>query len=350
MGHVMRCLSIADAAKSFDRSITFLLADDTVLPLVHRRGYEAAVLGSDYQNMEDELDRWPQKMPDIVIVDSYYVTPSYLWELKKKTRGGKLVYIDGRLAFPYPVDIIVNYNAYGPEMNYSDLYASSKHKLPHLILGPAYAPLRPMFQGIPVRTQAETVQDVLISTGGADELHLTLSILKYLNGRKDAADGTVYHILLGAMNSDREKIRALKKTQQNVILHEDVTDMKTLMESMDLAVSAAGSTIYEICACGVPLITYSLADNQIPGAEAFERSGLAQNIGDLREPSSVISGAVVSGRLDRSAADRIFKAIDQLSRDYRRRCEIGTKMQSLIDGFGADRMVKEILRAGNPGK
>jgi len=67
---------------------------------------------------------------------------------------------------------------------------------------------------------------------------------------------------------------------------ENVQDMRGLICSMDLIVSAAGSTLYEICACGVPLITFVTADNQIRGAEAFSSLGLAVNIGDLREPES----------------------------------------------------------------
>ena len=54
-----------------------------------------------------------------------------------------------------------------------------------------------------------------------------------------------------------------------------VKDVKSLIESCDITISAAGSTMYEICACGVPMVTYSLADNQNPGTEAFEKQSLA---------------------------------------------------------------------------
>ncbi|MCR5796546.1 MAG: hypothetical protein K6G63_01315 [Eubacterium sp.] len=40
------------------------------------------------------------------------------------------------------------------------------------------------------------------------------------------------------------------------------------MQKCDIAISAAGSTLYELCACGVPTITYTTADNQIK-AEKF---------------------------------------------------------------------------------
>ena len=122
--------------------------------------------------------------------------------------------------------------------------------------------------------------DVLLSTGGSDELHIALSFIKHLCEQPDS--GITYHVLIGAMNTDKDEIRSLAADKEWIELHENVADMKSLICSMDVVVSAAGSTLYEICACGVPLITFSAADNQVPGAEAFSSLGLAVNVGDLR--------------------------------------------------------------------
>ncbi len=131
------------------------------------------------------------------------------------------------------------------------------------------------------------------------------------------------------MNQDKDDIRKLAGENKNIIIHENVIDMKSLISEMDIAVSAAGSTLYEICACGVPLITYSMADNQIYGAEAFEKLGLAVNIGDIRnisDPDEVILGSV-----------------DGLANNYEKRVRVGSLMQDMIDGYGADRIVDKIV-------
>ncbi len=319
MGHIMRCLSVADAASSSGHKVTFILADDGVANLVHSRGYETIVLHSDYREMDEEL--WPELNPELIIVDSYFVTAKYLEKLRLKA---PLVYIDDILSFPYPVDILVNYNAYAPFAGYHELYENSGVEEPRFILGSSYAPLRTMFRGLPKKEQKKSVENVLISTGGSDAEHIALSIVE----AKPTA--RTYHLLLGNMNEDKERIRALAKDNKHLVLHENVTDMKTLICSMDLAVSAAGSTLYEICACGVPLITYILADNQIPGAEAFEKLGLAVNLCDMREVE------------DPSRA--ILSSIEELADDFERRVDVGQKMQSMIDGFGADRMVEAIMK------
>lgn len=360
MGHVMRCLSIADAFHSLGNDniiITFILADDTVEKLIQDRGYKTVVLHSKYSKMEGELPLWDIQSFEaiyLLIVDSYYVTEHYLSSLRELIRTqdnngdkGKLVYIDDVNAFPYPVDILINYNVYGSSIDYEEMYAGSDpyRENPVFILGATYAPLRSMFRGVERKVQSRNVVNILFSTGGSDELHLALSILNHLcasDVSNSLENGRIYHFLLGAMNTDKSQIRRIAQDRDFIVLHENVTDMKSLITAMDICISAAGSTLYEICACGVPLITYSLADNQVLGAEAFSSLGLAVNVGDLRDPDTIDPSSVMSGELDGSAVERILTAINDLSLDYRKRCETGERMQSLIDGRGADRMVEKL--------
>ena len=87
----MTMLSISDAFKDLGHDIHFIIADNRVSKLINKRGYEALVLNSDYKSMEEW--KWPQDIqPDILIVDSYYVTDRYLRRLKEKVK--KLVYLD----------------------------------------------------------------------------------------------------------------------------------------------------------------------------------------------------------------------------------------------------------------
>lgn len=345
MGHVMRCLSIADAFNAIGNKVLFVVADENVVGLINDRGFETAVLNSDYKDMESELGMWPDGLqPEIVVVDSYFVTEGYFRSLKEKFAGGKVVYIDDVASFPYPVDVLVDYNAYGLYVDYSGLYAYSEVKQPELVLGPTYTPLRGMFKGIERRRQSEVVKDVLVSTGGSDELHLTLKLMRAVGvASGSSVVGPIYHFLIGTMNQDRDEIHLLADGMGNVVLHENVKEMRALIEACDIAISAAGSTMYEICACGVPMVTYSIADNQNPGTEAFEKQGLAVNVGDLRIPESIDAGEVISGELVADAAERIVSAAEGLADDYELRCRIGGRMQELIDGRGAERLAERLL-------
>ena len=344
MGHVMRCLSIADASKRAGHSVTFVLASERAADIIRSRGYDTVILATDYKDTENELPAWNKNEAssiDCLFVDSYFVTDKYLKSLKEMIGSGKLIYIDDLAAFAYPSDILINYNAYGPDLDYRGLYEKSCTALPKLILGAEYAPLREMFRGVPRKKQPERAENILISTGGSDELHLTLKLIRHLS-EKHEEQSRNYHFLLGAMNEDRAGIKKLAGNIRYITLHENVSDMRELIESMDMAVSAAGSTMYEICACGVPIVTCILADNQIPGAEAFERLGLAVNAGDLRKPGTTDPKAVISGDLREDAAVRIMQAVDDLDKSYKARVAMGQKMQDMIDGCGADRIIKEV--------
>ena len=165
------------------------------------------------------------------------------------------------------------------------------------------------------------IRHVFVSTGGSDSLHLALRITKHL---KNNPSNYIFHILLGKLNQDKEEIKST--SGENVVLYDNVADMKTLIFSCDIAVSAAGSTMYEIFACGVPFITYSTADNQIFGAERMDKMGIAHNCGDFRlteHPETVI-----------------IDAVEKLAADYDKRVRVGAKMRELVDGYGADRIAE----------
>ncbi len=342
IGHVMRCLSIADAATRLGHSVFFLLAGKEAIELVRARSYEYYVMNTDYSQMDLELNKWPKNVsPNTIVVDSYFVTQEYFRNLKEKYDKSKLVYIDDQLSFAYPVDTLVNYNAFAKREKYEELY-SNERDIPRFILGPSYVPIRDMFIGIDKRVQPKCVKNILVSTGGSDAFHITLKLINILKSDFERYAKHTYHFLIGAMNSDKEEILKAVKHIEYLRAYEQVSDMRGMIESCDMAVSAAGSTLYEICACGVPVLTYALADNQLPGAEAFQELGLAINVGDLRCSDTIDKDAIFSGTLQNDWSERLIRGMQQLADDYELRCSISAKMQSLIDGHGADRLVEEL--------
>ena len=74
------------------------------------------------------------------------------------------------------------------------------------------------------------------------------------------------HALTGPMHAHRRELTALAAKDPRLQLHENVKDMASLMAGRDLAVSAAGTTLYELCAAGVPAVSFTLG-----GQPAFLR-------------------------------------------------------------------------------
>lgn len=334
-GHIMRCLSIADAVASFNQEVLFILADDTVQELVASRGYPSIVLGTAYHDLEGEAERVSsiisEKKAGVLVVDSYFVTERYLnalWETCRSA-GCRLVYMDDVLAFPYPCDMLLNYNIYASDADYKGLYQSVK-EIPTFLLGTDFAPLRREFQNLPPRIVRRQGRNILISTGGSDCDHITLELVEEI--RNKTREEITFHVIIGAMNEDKELIYDKAKDCTNIVLQENVKNMSDLMQACDVAISAAGSTLYELCATQTPAVTYILADNQIPGAEGFEHHGVLQCAGDVRQLGA------------QRLAIRLLDSAVELCDDYNERYRIAGWMSEVVDGRGAERIAESIMQ------
>ncbi len=330
-GHVMRLLSLADAFVSDpENDCAFVIASDTAPEPIESRGYQVFHLSSVYTEMEKEIgelkDICESFQPDYLFVDSYYVTENYLNSLRKLC---KTVYLDDVYAFAYPVDILVNYNVYANEAEYKKLYSESGTDLPKLLLGPSYAPLRKEFGNPPKGEVNDKVKRIAVSFGGADPMHMAYAFLKSLYAGNSSVKNAEIHMILGVMEPDLERIKELASEKENLILHINTKEMKDILQSCDLAISAAGSTQYEICACRVPCVNFSMADNQLPGGEEFGRRGIMEYVGDVRNHPDFY--------------ENLIACCERLSNDYERRVRMVEAECALVDGLGAKRLAGEFI-------
>ena len=321
-GHIMRCLSLADALQEQGGEITFITAESYFQRLIQTRGYPCTVLGTAYDRMEEELSIFlpiiERERPELVILDSYFVTPQYMEAIRNISR---LLYIDDLNAFDYPADAVVNYNIYSPELPYP------QNKT--YFLGPQYAPLRKEFQGLSQRNTKDRVENVLVSTGGTDQYHVALHCAEYLREHLPR-ENMIFHLVLGAMNQDAAELERIAKELPFIRLHRQITNMCSLMLQCDAAISAAGTTLYELCACGLPTVTYILADNQIQGAQMFQKAGLMPCAGDIREDACFL--------------EHLFELLNSLADDFAQRQHIAEQMQGAVDGRGAARLAEAVLK------
>lgn len=368
MGHVMRCLSVADALLKRGEEVLFVTADDTPVPLLTKKGVPYRVLHTDYADMEAELpELWevlrelPQgpgapeaalpQMPSqraespeaallqrntSILVDSYYVTEKYLAALKKRITT---IYMDDIYAFSYPVDMLINYNIYGEEMGYEKDAAFADTKL---LLGTEYVPLREEFSvgaGY-VQSRKKLSEgagnvapaadgDILITTGGSDSFNLAgqllMEAMKY-----DALKEKEYHVVSGSLNPHIGELQALAEKHENIHIHCNVTNMAELMAENEVALSAGGSTLYEFCAMGVPVIAFSFAENQERLVQTFVKRGIAQYGGNYRTDGNKMIQNTIAG-------------LETLLEDENLRAEYRKKARTLVDGKGADRIAEAII-------
>ena len=321
-GHVMRCLSIAKAFALRGYESLFVIADERSNALIRNHGFQTLCLQTVWTDMESELPVLlpviRELQPELLLVDSYCVTENYLGSLSKECR---VAYMDDLNLGCHDVDTIINYNIYAAVYDYSR-YSETRTRL---ILHPQYAPLRDEFKGCP-KHEMKNVSDVLISAGGADPERITEKIIY---GVCPELPEITFHFIVGALNPRLDEIKKKAEERDNAFLHINEKHMSDLMKMCDVAISAAGTTLYELCACGTPTIAYTLADNQIVAAEQFDAQGIMLNAGDCRG--------------NEAFTGRVKELLKELIKNNGLRVELSTRMQELVDGNGADRIVDALL-------
>lgn len=326
-GHVMRCLSIADELKKRGIDTTFITADHQADELIHSRGHQTICLNSVWNDLEMEISAMRELLGrnsvDKLLVDTYYATDYYLEELSKVT---KVIYMDDLGELTYPVDKIINYNIYGPKIDYCSLTGCTKD---NLLVGPQYAPLREEFQLVkPV--YREQVKKVLVSTGGADKYNIAGKLLEQVLESSDLS-GIEFCVVSGKLNTHYNELLMLVDQSADIHIYSNVVEMSELMCQCDIAISGCGSTMYELCRCGLPIITFSFADNQKPGAQAFDEAGVAINCGDARDGIDALIKNIEGSLTDLIGNVTLRKSMYE-------------KATCLVDGQGVKRLVDGILK------
>ena len=315
-GHVMRCLSIADAAREQGKETIFIVADEKPIEMLKKRGYEAIVLHTLWNNMDNELEvilpLIEEKGIKKLLVDSYQVTPNYLHRLEEAT---EVFYLDDLDAFEYPVSNVICYANYYSKLSYGNYSRNTK-----FYLGTTYMPLRTVYQNCKRKHINENIENIMILSGGSDNYHVIEGISDLF---KDDAKLQL-HIICGAFYPDFPGLKEKYATYDNLHFYQNISNLDEFMEMVDLAISAGGTTLYELCAKGTPTISYSFADNQLRNVQQFEEDKLISYAGDVR-------------------FDKVYENIYQLYEKYQNsslRTERSTKMQQVVDGKGAARIAE----------
>lgn len=328
-GHLMRCLSVADRIREAGREVAFLIADEAPVDFLKKWGMPYHILGTNYREMDAELPKLMPYMEEVkkpvVLVDSYFVTASYLTELRKHAF---VVYMDDKNSYPYPVDALINYNIYGDLLSYGGRGWLADTRF---LLGTEYVPLRREFSEMAARISEKTeVKNVLITTGGSDKYMLSKGFLDTFLADEELKT-LHYHVVCGAFHTDVEGMREKYGALPNVTIYHNVQRMSELMKECDLAITAAGSTMYELSALGLPICSFSFVDNQEQILDTFVNKNLVVYGGNYLE-------------LGEELFAQTAKSLKAFLKEKKLYKEHSDKLKKLVDGQGAVRIAQFLCR------
>ena len=291
IGHVMRCLTLANEFKLQNHEIFFICRElpgnlislikypVLVLPnneAFHKDDLYLNWLGASQERDLEQTIKVIPKNTDLVIVDNYALDE--IWHKSLRLHTKKLMVIDDLADRKFDCDILLNQNLGTQILEYSD-------KVPNdceLLLGCDFALLRPEFQllrekALAKRKKTKEIKNILISLGGVDLSNKAYSILE------DIPDYFNVVVILGGHSQHNEMIINYAKNKKNVNVMIDADNISRLMLDADLAIGAGGSTSWERCCLGLPTLLYVLAENQRKIAESLEKLGAVKIVDNLNE-------------------------------------------------------------------
>ncbi|WP_073478680.1 UDP-2,4-diacetamido-2,4,6-trideoxy-beta-L-altropyranose hydrolase [Desulfatibacillum alkenivorans] len=274
-GHVMRCIGLAQAWESLGGKAEFACTGAPLARLAEE-GLPVNAIRSLRGSMDDAHETaalLKSKQAVWAALDGYHFTADFqklLMDQGIKT----LVVDDNQDCRFYHANIVVNPNLHAKEKMFRDREVHTR-----LLLGPEYAFLRKEFweSSKMQRRPPQKAANILITLGGADPHNTTLKAIRAV--KLNTGFNLHAKVLAGQSNPHIQSLEEELKDAPGVELIRDAKNMAELMAWADFAVSAAGSTCWEMAASGLPGIYIVLADNQKNIAAELHGRGAGINLG-----------------------------------------------------------------------
>ncbi|MBR7620699.1 UDP-2,4-diacetamido-2,4,6-trideoxy-beta-L-altropyranose hydrolase [Phenylobacterium sp. 20VBR1] len=317
-GHVMRCITLARALGERGADCAFACTPE-VAALLDVFGPEIVreeATGLDPDHIADALTgvRF-----DAVVFDHYGLAREHHEALAK---GRTTLVIDDLADRPLAANLVLDS---GPGRQASDyaLFTDAQ-----LLLGPEFAPVRPEFAHVrsaALSRRTGQVRRVLVSLGLTDLGGITARVVERLRMR---LSDVALDVVLGAGAPSLPGLTKVAGRDPRLTIHVDSQDMANLILTADIAIGAAGSSVWERCVLGLPSAILVLAQNQQGAAAALAE----------REAALVVDAGAdnLDARLDR--------AIVRLLTDAPLRQKLSAASAAICDGLGAGRAAEAFLK------
>jgi UDP-2,4-diacetamido-2,4,6-trideoxy-beta-L-altropyranose hydrolase len=324
-GHVMRCLALAVGLRGRGAPVEFLgKAPPAVVERVCEEGFHWQQIDKTHPNPSDlttTRDLLTHRSASWLILDGYHFTPQYQSSVRAFNKRLLVVDDDARHE-QYDVDILLNQNLSAASLQYR--FASSSTRV---LFGPHFALLRPEFSRTNMcRDIPQHAERLLVTMGGTDPAEGAFLALEAL--RRLAQNELTVRIVAGIDNPRMHELTlASRELGPRVEVLGAVGNMAEHLAWADMALTASGSTVWEMCCLGLPMLLIVTASNQLGIAKALHQHGAAVSLGEIE----YITPDMLTASLKKFLGDpSLRQALSQAGKQ-------------LVDGRGAARVAEILL-------
>jgi len=333
-GHLMEVIAIyKNLTKRFDLNPMFITVEnDYVIPKLRQVGIEriypiANNTIAEELTENDDIDMTisilKKNQYEHLIVDLPNRTQSYYKMLSENTKGTYAI-LDNDAHKQITSALAINFSI-SQDVNFYDGFQDREKYL----IGPKYIPLNEsILEYKPIEIK-DNVERIFLNQGGSDPHGITAKVIRSLE--KLAGNYTI-DVLIGGLlnpyNKKQLKDALQSSTKHKYNLYENITQQSVYeqMEKADIAITAAGNTLYELAYFGIPSIMIAPRVEFLKITESFEKLGFNVNLGlndDINE-------------------DLIKTKTEYLIENYDLRQKISSSLKRLVDGKGTVRICDHI--------
>jgi len=314
LGHLNRCLGFARYFQSLGIAVRWVVLGDELAQVFFEELNCGDVSFSNWHNplsVCKEIDNC-----FCAIVDSYHAPLEVYLAISNSVRH--CIWIDDEARLNYPRGFVVNPNPLVVQRQSRD--GSQGYGL---LTGFAFQVLRQEFSQPFERSYASSIQRVLVLMGGTDLRELTPLVVNCIEKLIPCACIDV--VVPNA--SQREKWKKLENEKCHLLGTQTADKIRKLMLESDLAVTAAGQTICETAAVGLPTLAIGVVDNQRLHSQALSEAGAVRMVGWYDQKD-----------LQQRLCNELWAVIIQSERE-----KMGRHASMVVDGNGASRAIAAVL-------
>lgn len=313
-GHVMRCLTLAEALKAKGHDVV-LMTNQSGVSWLEEKIADALIHVVRVPAGHIDQPLVESFFPDWVVTDSYEIPASEISQLNETI--STLAIIDGD-ARGITAKAYLDHNL-GAEYGMWPDDVRGK-----LIAGSQYVLIRDaVLEQIQDRENIEKDKPhILAVMGGSDPTGTIVEISKALSEFSEKFTATV---IVG--DAWMDKVSLVFSNNKDIELIPPTTALPRYLGAADIAISAAGTSAWELCTLAKPSLLIAVVDNQIISLNKLLEEGLVLGI-----------DATSSNRANLS--DAVHDKISQLIHDERLRGELSARCRTVFDGQGKFRVVE----------
>ena len=321
VGHVMRCLALAQAWQDAGGSVTLVTSALTtsLADRLRKENIEVsplqAVAGSTADAAEF-LQLAAKSAASAIVVDGYHFGQAYHDTISRFSGASLTIDDTGQLSH-YATSYVLNQNLGASATLYENRDGNTR-----LLLGTDYALIRREFRQHDQRGRSRdgSIKRVLVTLGGSDPDNITETVVRGLL-QLPQADLHI-RVLAGFQASRCEQLVKVVGDDDRFEVLPNVEDMAAQYAWADFAIAAGGSSNWEMCLFGLPRGLVIIAENQRQPTLELARRGAALNLGDG----------------DQLPADQLASTLYALFSDPERIVKLGNQTQVVCDGRGSARV------------